>query len=339
MNKINPVKIKKFDDLRNDSLSNYKLEKVKTLTTLDFIFDGGIEQGSIVQILGESNTGKTLLLLQIAKNMVMNSKNVVYIDTDGKVNLNMEIGKYLAESNHFIYKRCNTFDEVEKFLDELIDTKQLDIIIIDSLPGLINKGYVEGNNRISVNDFGSYHNSKPLCMFLNKYRALVNKYNLILLFSNQYRSDIKVNYSTSLKPYGPKNLLSSCDIVLSLKKIITITKEKKSTKKKSDHIFSSYGGAGILCNLEIEKNNNNKPCSFITKICYKNGMDTGFNILSALLDTKIIEVNGTYYSLVLETDIIKGNGVNNFLEECEGKINHIYKVYEKHIIQYYSNID
>lgn len=50
---------------------------------LDELLGGGIESGSLTSLYGEAGSGKTNICLQLARNVVLSGKKVVFIDTEG----------------------------------------------------------------------------------------------------------------------------------------------------------------------------------------------------------------------------------------------------------------
>ncbi len=52
-------------------------------STLDTLFDGGIESGALTEMFGEAGAGKTNACLQLAVSAVRDGRKVVFIDTEG----------------------------------------------------------------------------------------------------------------------------------------------------------------------------------------------------------------------------------------------------------------
>ncbi len=50
---------------------------------LDDLLGGGFESGSMTTLYGEGGSGKTNICLQLARNVVLNGKKVIFIDTEG----------------------------------------------------------------------------------------------------------------------------------------------------------------------------------------------------------------------------------------------------------------
>ena len=218
-----------------NSLPNYmaNVEIVSTgIYILDHILNGGMEAGTFVQILSESGLGKTTIALQIAASYCSLDKKVVYVDTESSVSneilTSTGVIEYLNKS--FFYIRESTFDEVEKYLDKFINTNEISLIIIDSLPNLINKCFTDLKKGVSITTNTTLYTSRPLTNFMNKYKSLANAKKFSLLFTNHYRQRIDMTKGSINKEYGGKNVKYNSDVLLKINKITStgINKDFKS---------------------------------------------------------------------------------------------------------------
>ncbi len=108
--------------------------------TLDDLLRGGIESGAITTLYGGGGTGKTNLCLQVARNVALDDKKVVYIDTEGVSieRLNQIAGKDSDKVlNNTLFLKVHSFDEQEdslKKIDRLTQSEDMEIgiVIIDS---------------------------------------------------------------------------------------------------------------------------------------------------------------------------------------------------------------
>ena len=51
--------------------------------SLDSLLRGGVEAGAVTELFGEGGSGKTNLCLQLARNVALDDKKVIYVDTEG----------------------------------------------------------------------------------------------------------------------------------------------------------------------------------------------------------------------------------------------------------------
>ncbi len=106
---------------------------------LDALLEGGLEGGAITLFFGEAGTGKTNICLQVARNVAVTGKKVVYIDTEG-VSLErlqqMAGDKYEDVMKNILFFEPHSFDEQEKFVDKAVklaeSSLEVGVIILDS---------------------------------------------------------------------------------------------------------------------------------------------------------------------------------------------------------------
>ncbi len=233
-------------------------QKVKSgIAPLDELLDGGFSPGKIIQLLGETQTGKTTIALQIAFNFCFQNKQVVYIDAKGDIVLEhiqqMNLVNYY--NKEFIYKNYSTFSETEEFLDSFIKANPPALIIIDSLPSLVNDRCLklEGKNKIDSSNTNTNSNTRPLIFLINKLKKVAKAYNINLLFINEFRNKISLTTGTINKAFGPKMLESESNVIIQVKKISTKNKKFKDLFKtlEDDSIGFSMEMITIKNNMVI----------------------------------------------------------------------------------------
>ncbi len=108
-------------------------------TGLDELLDGGFEGGAITLLYGEAGTGKTNICLQVAKNVALTGKKVVFIDTEG---VSLERLKQIAGESYeevmrnILFFEAHTFEDQEKFVEKAVklaeSSLEVGVIILDS---------------------------------------------------------------------------------------------------------------------------------------------------------------------------------------------------------------
>jgi DNA repair protein RadB len=106
---------------------------------LDSLLEGGLEGGAITLFFGEAGSGKTNICLQVARNVAVTGKKVIYIDTEG---VSLERLQQMAGENYedvmknILFFEPHSFDEQEKFVDKSIklaeSSLEVGVIILDS---------------------------------------------------------------------------------------------------------------------------------------------------------------------------------------------------------------
>lgn len=106
---------------------------------LDDLLGGGLEGGAITLLFGEAGTGKTNICLQVARNVALEGKKVVFIDTEG---VSLDRVKQIAGEEYevvmknLLFFEPHSFEDQEKMVDKaakLADsTVEVGVIILDS---------------------------------------------------------------------------------------------------------------------------------------------------------------------------------------------------------------
>lgn len=331
------ISTKNKSDLKTirEQLPNYLEEKIvpTNIFILDHILKGGINtNGSSIQFLADSGVGKTTLMLQISYNLCSQGKYVVYVDTESSVTKELfqstNVSEYL--DSNFFYIKESTYDKVEKYLDMYLNTGEISVVIIDSLAGLINTGFTNLNDGISITTNNTMYGSRPLTMFMNKYKALSSEKKFCLLLVNQYRNRVDMRQGSILKEYGAKTVKYNSDIIIKLSNNL-------SSKNKQFKEMTKYD-KGVDLELEIIKSNKTFPKQvFPTYLVYGVGISSFTNYVYALLNMNIIERNGAYYS-ISELNI-KSQGIQKFYQDIINSEIDIGTYFKNKITEYYEKIN
>lgn len=308
------------------------LTTIKTgIVVWDTLLGGGIKPNTI-QLVGESSSGKTTLALQLVSILCKQGKKVLYVDTDFSIDL-VNI-KMIGLNNYidklFYYVRGSSFKEVEKIIDTFLNKKEISMIVIDSISGLINPCYLDVSStnkkkKVEVTNYNTNYESRPLGLFIKKYKSLCSQQNITLLLINQYRNKVDTRFGTIIKRNGPKILDYASNTIISIKDKVN----------RDDFKAPSTGGA--VHELVIEKSNILEPKSSLPYFMeYGRGINSTYNWAFYLLAMKIVMQDGTYYeSKELE---IKENGIENFARELSKNYKYLYEKYGKGFYEYYRQL-
>jgi len=108
--------------------------------SLDALLEGGVESSCVTLLYGEAGTGKTNLCLVLARNVAMQGKKVVFLDTEG---ISLDRFRQICGENFdkvlksVLFFEASSFDEQEKMVDKAIKlaegNAEVDMIIVDSI--------------------------------------------------------------------------------------------------------------------------------------------------------------------------------------------------------------
>jgi len=153
----------------------------------------GIPRGKITVISGEHNTGKTLLLHQLAViNFLRNNSPTAFFNCDNslkfdKSTLEKIISRYSSATSpdllrNLYYIKITTFDHLKSVFNEKIEfliDHDVSLILIDSMINCLNTK-IQENNIILAN-------------FLKKTKQIIEKYDIALVITNSAYHDPKKN--------------------------------------------------------------------------------------------------------------------------------------------------
>lgn len=317
-----------IQELKDDKESKEPLKA--GLLPLDLIFPYGIND-EVIQIAGDSGTGKTLLALELAKVYCNQGRKVLYLNTQNSVNRD-RLEQYnlnqFINTQFFIFKE-QTFKKSEELLDKFIGTDELDLVIVDSIANLVNDGYLnlkhEGKSKgISIDNYNSNYDTRPLSLFIRKYSALASNKHFTLVLVSSMRQKVHKTLGTIEKRFGPKSLDGCCSTII------------KINKPKSSKFYKTFENLNQGTSLEFEviKSNTINPNFKIPYyLVYAYGIDELYNLVYYLIMTNAVKQTGAYYSFA-GTDT-RFHGIGSLIEEIS-KVNEPFMhKYRKLMEDYY----
>jgi len=181
-------------------------------TALDDLLEGGLEGGAITLFFGEAGSGKTNICLQVAVNVALDGKKVVYIDTEG---VSLERLKQIAGEKYedvmknILFFEPASFDEQEKFVDKAVkladSSLEVGVIILDS---------ATIHYRLTRND-EEKGARKSLSPQLAKLLAVARTKDIPILLTSQVYTDIEKG---TFEPLGGHVLLHNAKAIIRLDK-------------------------------------------------------------------------------------------------------------------------
>ena len=112
---------------------------------VDRALGGGIQKGQMCCLRGAKSTGKSLVSLTIARNVIESGGNVAYFDTENKISqkaiLRMGLGKYL--NNQFQFLTIDTQKDAIDIILQMIDSGVFQLVVVDSINGLYTEEQAE----------------------------------------------------------------------------------------------------------------------------------------------------------------------------------------------------
>ena len=215
-----------FTELENKFNAYFEPDEIKTgIIPLDLVLNGGLQTGSLIEIAGESQCGKSTLVLHLAKNLAERGYKTFYIDSEGSVKDDMVRGiglePYLAskkkKDNKFMLIRESRYSQVEQLINMALETGDYKLFVIDSLTALGNDEYINIDSEKNAIDTRIGMDAQLNSRLLKKLNALKTDYNCIFIIINQTRVDLSMTFKPTKTSTGGQAVKFYPDIRLFMK--------------------------------------------------------------------------------------------------------------------------
>lgn len=272
----------KFGDESMMKLGDVKKVDIKAYSTGSISLDralgiGGIPQGRIVEIYGPESSGKTTICLQVVANAQKEGGVAAFIDTEHA--LDPEYAKKLkVNTDDLLISQPNTGEEALSIVEALVQSGNVDIIVLDSVAAIVPKAEIEG-------EMGDSHvaiQARLMSQALRKLTAISAKANTTILFTNQTRMKIGVmGYGSPVETPGGKALKFYASVRIEIKRVAQI--------KKGEEVI------GARTKAKIVKNKVAAPFKVAEfDIMYNEGVSLETDLINLALKVGILKKKGTY---------------------------------------------
>ena len=155
---------------------------------IDDFLKGGIENGIITNVFGESGSGKTNFCVQVAAELASKGENIIYIDTERGFSPERfaQIASEDELKNVKLFEPID-FEEQEKTVKEvaeLLENEDAGLVVVDSLVSLY-RLQVNGENASEINN--------RLSDQLSKLSEIARKHEIPVMVTNQVYSNFDEN--------------------------------------------------------------------------------------------------------------------------------------------------
>lgn len=181
----------------SDGIKN--IESIPTgCIPLDTVLEiGGVPRGRVVEIYGQSGTGKTSLCVHIAAEAQKMGEFVAYMDLENAVSTKYfnSLGVDVLDSSKFMLCQSSSAEEALDILETLVKN-DVGLVIIDSVAALLPMAEAEGeiaDNTIALQ-------ARLLSKSMKRLSSLLARSKTCVIFINQIRDNI------SSFGYGPKTV-------------------------------------------------------------------------------------------------------------------------------------
>ena len=293
-------------------LGTKDIVEVGSISTGSFGLDkalgiGGLPRGRVVEIYGPESSGKTTLTLQVIAECQKAGGSAAFIDAEHA--LDPEYAKALGvDIDELVVSQPDTGEQALEVTDTLIQSKSLDVIVVDSVAALVPKAELEG-------DMGASHvglQARLMSQALRKITGNIQKTNTMVIFINQIRMKIGVMFGNPETTTGGNALKFYSSVRLDIRRVGAI--------KDGDEVV------GNETRVKVVKNKVAPPFKVVDfQILYGKGINRIGEIIEYAVKKDVVEKSGSWYSYKGEKI---GQGLNKateFLRENSKLLDEIEK--------------
>ena len=293
-------------------LGTKDIVEVGSISTGSFGLDkalgiGGLPRGRVVEIYGPESSGKTTLTLQVIAECQKAGGSAAFIDAEHA--LDPEYAKALGvDIDELVVSQPDTGEQALEVTDTLIQSKGLDVIVVDSVAALVPRAELEG-------DMGDSHvglQARLMSQALRKITGNIQKSNTMVIFINQIRMKIGVMFGNPETTTGGNALKFYSSVRLDIRRVGAI--------KDGDEIV------GNETRVKVVKNKVAPPFKVVDfQILYGKGINRIGEIIEYAVKKDVVEKSGSWYSYKGEKI---GQGLNKateFLRENSKLLDEIEK--------------
>lgn len=248
---------------------------------LDAIMGGGLPMGRIVEIYGDTSTGKSLIAAQACATVQADDGLAVYIDTETAVSLPImeAVG---VDIDNLVYSAPDTVEQVFKIMELAVESKPDDtdlLIIWDSIAATTSTAEMDKE----TGETGYLTHARVISQGLRKFSRAVAAAGAAVVFINQAKENIGVIFGDKVATFGGKAVGFHSSVRLQLKAGQKINKTVAGKKRV----------IGIHANARVTKNKIAPPFREATlPIYFGHGIDDDQATLEFLKAADVLRLSG-----------------------------------------------
>ena len=239
---------------------------------------GGLPRGRIIEIYGPESSGKTTVALHAIAETQKAGGVAAFVDAEHA--LDPVYAKNLGVNLDELYvSQPDTGEQALDITASLVNSKAVDIIVVDSVAALTPKAEIEG-------DMGDSHvglQARLMSQALRKLTAITNKSKACIIFINQLREKVGVMFGNPEVTAGGKALKFYASVRIDV--------------RKSDALKDSSGVYGNHVKAKIVKNKVAPPFKTAEfDMIFGKGISQASCLIDLGTEYEILQKSGAWFS-------------------------------------------
>jgi recombination protein RecA len=268
---------------------------------------GGIPRGRIVEVFGPESSGKTTMALHMIAQAQQAGHLAAFIDAEHALDP-VYARRLGVEVNELLISQPDYGEQALAIAAALAPLEGIGLIVVDSVAALVPRAEIEG-------EMGDHHvgsHARLMSQAMRKLAAMCNRHNTTILFINQIRHKIGVQFGSPETTTGGNALKFYASIRVDIRRIGSV--------KKGDDVV------GNRVKMKVVKNKLAAPFRIAeSEIRFGEGFDVCSELVERGLEAAVVTRSGAWYSFG-ETKLGQGKeGVREFLKEQPEVFSAIHK--------------